>query len=181
MPHEQRVLAVKKELPEFHWDSVSKWATAVFFSAFGPVLVQTLIFQLLKLTVCEDDLDAALTKLLVVFLVIGLALAGLGQVMQALAHGWFSPMGKKCGTGGVIIGVIGWAFGLLAGVLLPLVENDLPDPTSMWVDPTFYVFSISLAAPFLLWSGIVLVRPSLQWVAEFREMRSSGRKCINDR
>lgn len=162
-----KLLTKKKPLPKFQWDKASTWASWVFGCSFGPMVVQICIYQYIKYIVIPCDLNGALTALLVWSLALGLALAGLGQIMQALAHDLLPRMSTILRNGGALVGVVGWSAGLLAGVLFSLVDYNLPAPKGLWDDPINYVMPIALVAPFLLWVTIVFVRPAWVCVREY--------------
>lgn len=161
--------------PEFRWDRASTWSSGVFGCVLAPVLVQIGFFTFLENSLAGEALDRALTVLLTWCLVVGLALAGLGQIMQALEHDQLGGLNRGVRSVGTLIGVAGWSSGLLAGVFFPLVENRVTDPEGFWDDPTNYVFPIAWIAPLILWAIIAVVRPFLLWSSACKDYQERWR------
>lgn len=164
----RRLLTSHRATPELQWDSVSAWSTWVYGFTFGPLVVEIVIYEIVKRQVAPADLEDALVILLTWFLVIGLALAGLGQFMQTLAHRWKSVTGQRCQTVGSLIGLGGWAIGLLAGVAFPIVDNGVPKN----IDPTTIVFTIALVLPTAIWVMVAFVRSLWLWRRECGSQRN---------
>lgn len=164
----RRLLATRRQLPDFPWDAVSVWATWVFGFTFGPLLVQIIIYDIIKQTTPEVDLERALTVFLIWCLVVGLGLVGLGQYLQALASRWPSATGRFCRAAGSLVGLGGWSVGLLAGIGFPIVDKKVPESS----DPTSVVFVIALVVPTAIWGAVTLVRSSWLWWRQCRVQQS---------
>lgn len=151
-PH--RLLTSRRTVSDLPFDSLSRWATWVLLFSVGPMFIDTVIYLLIRYLMRPENLEASLIVLLTWCLVIGLALAGFGQFLQALAHRWPSPMGRRCQTVGVLVGLGGWSTGLLAGVAFPTIDRGLSGAS----DPTNVVFAIVLGLPALVWVVLIGVR-----------------------
>lgn len=152
----RRLLVSRKPMPKLSFDSLARWATWVLGFAIGPMFIEAVIYLVIRYWTSPEDLEASLTIFLTWCLVIGLALAGLGQFLQTLAHRWNSAAGQHCKTAGALIGLGGWATGLLAGVAFPTVDRGLSGVN----DPTNAVFFIVLGLPMTIWIAVVGVRLS---------------------
>lgn len=75
----------------------------------------------------EGTTSQELISLLTVFLVIGIFLAGVGQLMRAAAHGTVSRAGKTVDGWGKVIGLLGWSFGLVGAVLFAMDGTEAPE------------------------------------------------------
>lgn len=156
---QQRLLATRRQSPAFPWDAVSVWATWVFGFTFGPLLVQIVIYDVIRQQTPRADLEDALTVFLVWCLALGLGLVGLGQYLQALASRWPTATGRFCRAAGALVGLGGWSIGLLAGIGFPIVDKKIPESS----DPTGVVFAIALVVPTVIWGAVTLVRSSWLW------------------
>lgn len=74
-----------------------------------------------------DESTEALRNLLTTYVVVGVLLGGLGQLMGAAAHGTVSLGGKRVEGWGKIVGLFGWSFGVMAVIPLALEETDVPE------------------------------------------------------
>lgn len=151
------LLAARKTMPEVSFDALARWATWVLGFVIGPMFIEVAIYLFIRHWTRPETLEAALTVFLTWCLVTGLAIAGFGQFLQALAHRWHSAAGQRCQTLGVLIGLGGWATGLLAGVTFPTVDNGLSGRS----DPSNVVFFIVLGLPMATWIAVVVGR--LSW------------------
>lgn len=113
-------------------DPIVDWTIWVFAFTAGPMFIEAVGFSIYEeiipatgLTQKQYDVavSAALENFLTWCFVVGLALAGLGQFMQALAYRWKSRGGHRFGTVGVLVGIGGWATGLFAGILFPIASS----------------------------------------------------------
>lgn len=162
----RHILVARKPMPEVSFDALARWATWVLGFIVGPMFIEVVIYLVIRYWIRPENLDADLTVFLTWCLVIGLAIAGFGQFLQALAHRWHSAAGQRCQTLGILIGLGGWATGLLAGVAFPTVDSGL----SGWSDPTNVVFFIVIGLPMAIWVVVVLAR--ISWTV-WRELKQS--------
>lgn len=69
-----------------------------------------------------QELEAAM----IVYVIIGLLLSGVGQLMCATAHGTSSPCGVRYDGWGKIISLFGWSLGLLGATFLYMKGTETP-------------------------------------------------------
>lgn len=123
----------RRQSPKFPFkDPNVDWTIWVFAFTAGPMFFESVGFSIYEKIIPAADLtqkqydvqvSAALENFLTWCLVVGLALAGLGQYLQALAHRWKGNGGQRFGTVGVLVGIGGWATGLFAGILFPIAAS----------------------------------------------------------
>lgn len=152
----RHLLVSRKPMLKLPFDGLTKWATWVLGFAVGPMFVEAVIYLIIRYWIRPEDLEAELTIFLTWCLVIGLAVAGLGQFLQTLGHRWHSAAGQRCQSAGALIGLGGWATGLLAGVAFPTIDKGLSGAN----DPTNVVFFIVLGLPMAIWMFVVGMRVS---------------------
>lgn len=163
----RRILTSRRPLPKFPtWDSVAIWACWVYGFIIGPLVIEIVIYEVIKANTPPDELEAALTFVLTWCLVIGLGLVGLGQYMQTLASRWPTAAGRLCRDSGSLIGLGGWSVGLLAGMAFPIVDKKLPDS----MDPTDWVFGLAVGMPTAILGGLLIVRSAWIWWREYQCM-----------
>lgn len=163
----RRILTSRRPLPKFPtWDSVAIWACWVYGFIIGPLVIEIVIYEVIKANTPPDELEAALTFFLTWCLVIGLGLVGLGQYMQTLASRWPTAAGRLCRDSGSLIGLGGWSVGLLAGMAFPIVDKKLPDS----MDPTDWVFGLAVGMPTAILGGLLIVRSAWIWWREYQCM-----------
>lgn len=145
-------------------DPVVNWTIWVFSFTAGPMFIEAVGFRIYEeiipragLTQEKYDISvsAALGNFLTWCLVVGLALAGLGQYMQALAHRWKSNGGERFGTVGTLVGIGGWATGLFAGILFPIAASPESEGS------LHFAMAIGFACPVAI-TAIVLIGRVIQ-------------------
>lgn len=68
-----------------------------------------------------------LISLLTIYIVIGLSVSGVGQLMSAAAHGAVSRGGRRVDGWGKAVGLFGWSLGLVGAVMFAMKGTDAPE------------------------------------------------------
>lgn len=95
------------------------------------ILGAAISFSSASMTLDKGTTPEELISVLTVYIVLGLFLGGIGQLMRAAAHGAVSPVGKRVDGTGKIVGLFGWSLGLVGAVMLAVNGTDAPD----WLVP----------------------------------------------
>lgn len=125
--------------------------------------------------------EAELTLLLTTYVIIGVLLGGIGQLMRAAAHGAKSDGVKRIDGWGKVVGLLGWSFGLVGAVAFAMRGNEGLE----WVIPVSFW---NLVIPALVAMALVVRAAASRgdrfvsgWIDSRSKKRSKFRKEKNSR
>lgn len=101
----------------------------------GTAIAFTTSITVLDQGTTPDELNGVITT----FVIVGILVAGGGQLMRAAAHGATSKAGRRVDGWGKSVGLFGWSLGLMGAVFSEVSKRGTPD----WVFP-FVVFVVVL-------------------------------------
>lgn len=101
----------------------------------GTAIAFTTSITVLDQGTTPDELNGVVTS----FVVVGILVAGGGQLMRAAAHGATSKAGRRVDGWGKSVGLFGWSLGLMGAVFSAISTKGTPD----WVFP-FVILAVVL-------------------------------------